>query len=190
MYNNSLHHDQHILPASPGHGQKKINTNSFMAHCSTLPLLISSLFVLTYSQHILRFSANQVPQPVQNTNEKDPNHCPHLTICRVNLQQRLRDPTSWHDTISLMPWAGVWTLQTPWRQLHNGHMASKGPKASQGGWMRGGREKEKGEKNERVKGRRMKERLGQRMGGGGLIEGGDKLNFWSRLTNYNSLSKA
>ena len=46
--------------------------------------------------------------------------------------------TGWHNVISPLPRASVRTLQTPWRQLHNGHLASKGPKASQSGWLRGG----------------------------------------------------
>ena len=53
------------------------------------------------------------------------------------------EPTGMTSSVPC-PRAGVRTLQTLWRQLHNGHVASKRPKDCSGGWMRGGRRRRGG----------------------------------------------
>ena len=90
-----------------------------------------------------------------------------------------------------LPRAGIPTFQTLWCQLHSGHLASKGLKASPGGWMRGGRGWGRGVRLRKWRGDKFFEEdegtIRWMEGGEGVDRGGDKLDFWSRLTTHNSL---
>ena len=77
----------------------------------------------------------------------------------------------------------------------NDHLASKGPKASPGGWLRGvgGKQRRGGEGGGRMEDREWRgyqfleeEEEGDTRRVEAGTGGGDKLDFWSRLTTHNS----
>ena len=102
--------------------------------------------------------------------------------------------TSWHDIINPLPRAGVRTLQTLWRQLHNGHVASMGPKACPCRCLNEGREEVGGGGGEGGDREWRGDSFlgvdeGDRAEGRGLIGGGDKLAFWSNWPLTSALTK-
>ena len=92
LYSNSLHSDQHVHLAPPGHGQK-VKINFFEAHCSTPQSHLLSYSHIPNSNHSLTsryplgFIAN--PCPVQNPVKRTPMTTHTYKFTEPNCRPRL-----------------------------------------------------------------------------------------------------